>query len=150
MKTKLRTWPVVHSLVKIALRTFKVLKNIKKLKSRKVSPNTFQINFQLVFRVLQVFHAYLPFIISGLCLLAVTSILGTTWLCWGHSLVAYLVLVIHYMTKLERMILCLWVFHVYLLLLTSGYGSTCGYSKVRCYIEYVCRVLVGYLLLVVY
>jgi hypothetical protein len=31
-----------------------------------------------------------------------------------------------------------------------GYGSTCGYSKVRCYIEYVCCVLVGYLLLVIY
>ncbi len=79
----------------------------------------------------------------------VTSILGATWLCLGHSLVAYLVVVIYYMTKLERMILCLQVFHVYLLLLTGGYGPTCGYSKIRCYFEYVCCVLVGYLLLVV-
>ncbi len=31
-----------------------------------------------------------------------------------------------------------------------GYGFTCGYSKVRCYIEYVCCVLFGYLLLVIY
>ncbi len=34
------------------------------------------------------------------------------------------------------------MFHVYLLLLISGYGPTCGYSKIRCYIEYVCCVLV--------
>jgi hypothetical protein len=96
------------------------------------------------------FHAYLLFVISGLCLLVVTSSLGATSLCLGHSLAAYLVLVIYYMTKLERVILCLQMFHGYLLLLTGGYGPTCGYFKVRCYVEYLYCVLIGYLLLVVY
>jgi hypothetical protein len=35
MKTKLRTWPMVHSLVRTAPRTFKVLKNKKRLKIKK-------------------------------------------------------------------------------------------------------------------